>query len=51
MKTLFIGEAEWKKKADHIVKLNQRVKTRISQTFKLWRETSKAMVYYESVLK
>jgi len=35
-KPLFIGEAIWKKKADHITKLNQRVKVRIDQAFKLW---------------
>lgn len=46
----FLGEAVWKKKADHINKLNQRVKGRISQTLKLWRETSQSMAYYEKLL-
>ncbi len=37
MKSFFIGEAEWKKKAEHIVKFNQRIKARLGQAFKLWR--------------
>jgi hypothetical protein len=47
---LLIGESEWKKKADQISKLNLRVKSRVGQAFKLWRETSKAMAYYEKLL-
>jgi hypothetical protein len=33
---LLMGEAKWKKTAEHIVKLNQRIKTRLGQAFKLW---------------
>lgn len=49
-RNFFIGEALWKKRADNITKLNQRVKVRISQAFKLWRDTSKSMAYYEKLL-
>jgi len=49
-RNFFIGEALWKKRADNITKLNQRVKVRIGQAFKLWRETSKSMAYYEKIL-
>jgi len=36
-KNLFLEEAEWLKRAEHLQKLNGRIKIRLGQAFKLWQ--------------
>lgn len=49
LELVFVKEAIWSKKSEYLKKLNDKIKERLSQAFRLWNLSSKALSHFKTL--